>query len=261
VIGVVGLIARDLVDGAPPRLGGGGWYCARALAVLGQRAVVATKYAPEDHRLAAPLYGLGLEVAWQPAAETATFALTNRGDRRDVAIEAVGEAFTPDEVLGWVGSALGKAAWVHLPALSRADFPPETVAALAPGRTISFDGQGLVRPGRTGPVVRDPGYDPAVLEHVGVLKLSEAEAELVDLDALAVPEVLVTLGSRGVAVRADGREERVATRPLDGIDPTGAGDAFGAAYLVARSGGQGPFEAARSATAVVRGLLTQWRTR
>jgi sugar/nucleoside kinase (ribokinase family) len=39
------------------------------------------------------------------------------------------------------------------------------------------------------------------------------------------------------------------------IDPTGAGDAFAAAYLVSRSTGHAPTAAARRATALVAGLL------
>jgi sugar/nucleoside kinase (ribokinase family) len=261
VIGVVGLIARDIVDEGAPRLGGGGWWCARALAALGQKAAIATKFAAGDQRLAAPLFALGLEVVTRPAAETATFVLTNRGDRRDLEIAAVGDSFTPEDARTWIAEALGSSEWVHAAALSRHDFAPETLAELAAGRLLSLDGQGLVRPGRRGPVTRDGEFDPAVLEHVQMLKLSASEAAVVDVDSLEVPEILVSLGSRGVVVRAEGREDHVGTRPLEGIDPTGAGDSFSVAYLVARTSGQAPIEAARSATAVVHGLLTKWHSR
>jgi 2-dehydro-3-deoxygluconokinase len=67
---------------------------------------------------------------------------------------------------------------------------------------------------------------------------------------------LVTLGSRGSLVLANGRLERVATQPVEGkIDPTGAGDAFAVAYLAARSGGHAPAASARRAGALVTGLL------
>jgi sugar/nucleoside kinase (ribokinase family) len=78
------------------------------------------------------------------------------------------------------------------------------------------------------------------------------------LRELGVPEVLVTLGSRGSLVFADGRLVAVPARPVDGeVDPTGAGDAFSAAYLVARAAGNAPVPAAGRATAVVAGLLGQ----
>lgn len=260
MIGVVGPLARDVVDGGGPRIGGGAYYCARALATLGRPGVVATKYAAADRRLAAPLHGLGVRVAWRPSRETVAFRLDNRGDEREHAIDAVGEPFTVEDAAGWISEALAGASWLHAGALSRADFPVETLAALARGHRLSLDGQGLVRPGRTGIVHPDAEFDPRVLEHVSVLKLSEAEATLVDLDSLAVPELLVTMGSRGVLVRADGREQHVPTRPLELPDPTGAGDAFAVSYLTARDSGQEPLAAAQSATTVVRGLLSGWRS-
>ena len=49
--------------------------------------------------------------------------------------------------------------------------------------------------------------------------------------------------------------EHVPARPIDpGVDPTGAGDAFGAAYLVARADGGGPVGAARRACALAADL-------
>jgi sugar/nucleoside kinase (ribokinase family) len=152
---------------------------------------------------------------------------------------------------------------VHVGALARSDFPAETLAALARERRVSFDGQGLVRPARTGPLELDGDYDPEVLRHVSILKLAEEEAEALvgepDEDALrslGVPEVVLTRGSRGSLVLADGKLSQVPARAVSGeTDPTGAGDAFSAAYLVSRSTGHAPTAAARRATALVAGLL------
>ena len=103
-----------------------------------------------------------------------------------------------------------------------------------------------------------------MLQHVAILKLAEEEAEVLApgldeeaLSALGVAEVVITLGSRGAAVLAGGRLQHIAARPLAGeIDPTGAGDAFAAAYLAARSEGHAPPASARRATALVAGLLS-----
>ena len=70
-----------------------------------------------------------------------------------------------------------------------------------------------------------------------------------------VPEVVVTLGSRGSLVYAKGRLERVEARPVEGGDPTGAGDAFAVAYLASRTAGHAATAAARRASAVVAALL------
>jgi sugar/nucleoside kinase (ribokinase family) len=180
-------------------------------------------------------------------------------------VEALGDPWTEEDARGWVSDAVGRADWVHVGALARSDFPSSTLAALAGrGRTLSFDGQGLVRPARTGPLELDADFDRDVLEHISILKLAEEEAEVLApgldeeaLSALGVAEVVITLGSRGAALLAGGRLERIAARPLAGeIDPTGAGDAFAAAYLAARSEGHAPHASARRATALVAGLLS-----
>ena len=96
-----------------------------------------------------------------------------------------------------------------------------------------------------------------------MLKLSEEEAlalvgrlEERSLSELGVPEVIVTLGSRGCIVVARSRLVHVPAEPLD-VDPTGAGDAFAAAYVVERGRGHGPFQAAKGATRLVHGLLAR----
>src|SRR5205085_100998 len=74
------------------------------------------------------------------------------------------------------------------------------------------------------------------------------------LSGLGVPEVVVTLGSRGCVLAAEHRLVHISADPLD-VDPTGAGDAFAAAYVVERSRGQAPRPAAEHATRLVHGLL------
>ncbi len=147
------------------------------------------------------------------------------------------------------------ARWLHVAPLTRCEFPAATLAALARGRRLSLDGQGLVRPGRTGELRLDANYDPDVLRHVWVLKLNDEEAELMgDPSELPVPEVLVTHGSRGATVYAAGRTDEVPAYAI-GADPTGAGDGFCAAYIASRSAGLAPAAAARRATAVVAAVL------
>ena len=258
-LAIVGNLSRDVVDGGAPRVGGAPFHAARALRVLGRPALVAAKCAEADRRtLVPPLVRLGVPVLWREGDSTAAFSFRYEGERREMVVDSLGSPWTPADLRG-----LERAEWVHVGALARSDFPVETLAALARERRVSFDGQGLVRPDRTGPLELDGEYDPEVLRHVSVLKLAEEEARALvgELDAealrsLGVPEVVVTLGSEGAVVLADGRLERVAARAVHGrIDPTGAGDAFAAAYLVSRSSRHAPAAAARRATALVAGLL------
>jgi sugar/nucleoside kinase (ribokinase family) len=261
-VAVIGNLARDLVDGGPPRVGGGPFYAAQALRLQPIPGRVVTKCAEVDGGVLLPdLLALGVPVEWRPGAATSTFRLDYQGERRRTVIEALGETWSPDEATGWVSDALGDAEWVHVAPLARTDFPPETLAALADGRRLSLDGQGLVRPGRVGELRPNADYDPALLRHLQVLKLAEEEAAAVldridgeHVRALGVPEVLVTLGPRGSIVFAEGGVERVQAIAVD-ADPTGAGDVFMAAYIAARSTGIAPVDAARSASRLVERLL------
>ena len=259
-LAVVGNLSRDLVDGSPPRAGGAPFHAARALRVLGRPALVGAKCADSDRdSLLTPLVRLGLPVLWRGGSSTAAFSFRYEGDRRVMVVEALGDPWGPADLYG-----LERADWVHVGALARSDFPAETLAELARDRRVSFDGQGLVRPERTGPLELDAAYDPEVLRHVSILKLAEEEARTLvgepdesALRSLGVPEVVVTLGSEGSLVLADGKLEKVPAQAAGEVDPTGAGDAFSAVYLASRSSGHAPAAAARRATALVAGLLAR----
>ena len=261
-LAVVGNLSRDLVDGGPPRVGGPPFWAARALRALETPALVVAKCAGADRALLMrPLVALGVPVLWLGGSSTAAFSIRYEGDRREMTVDGIGDSWSPKDV-----RKLGDARWIHVGALAQSDFPAATLAELASGRRrILFDGQGLVRPARTGPLELHADFDPEVLRHVSVLKLAEEEAQALvgepdeaALRALGVPEIIVTLGSRGSLVYADGQLERVATRAVGGpVDPTGAGDAFAVAYMAARAGGHAPVASARRAGALVTGLLAR----
>jgi sugar/nucleoside kinase (ribokinase family) len=258
-LGVVGLVSLDRVDGGIPRLGGVPVYAARAVRLLGQPAVVATKLADEDRpRLA----GLGLPILAESAPRTIEFRIENDGDGRRLAIDELGEPWSPAEARGWLTRALADSDWVHAGALTRADFPAETLAVLARGRVLSLDGHGLVRRADLGDLVLEGAYDPDVLHHVSVLKLGHEELDALGLEltesslaSLGVREVVVTLGKTGAVVYADGLAEHVPTIPLEGVDPTGAGDSWMTAYLSYRRRRHSPVSAARLANGAAGAIL------
>ena len=260
-LAIIGNLARDLVAGGPPRIGGTPFHAARALRELGVRAEIATKCAPEHRDTLLPkLAALGFPVVWRAARATATFSFRYEDERRLMTIEQVGEPWTPEEIDGWAAPALRRARWVHVGPLARTDFSPAAVTALARGRRVALDGQGLVRPARAGPLALDAEFERTVLEHVSVLKLAEEEAEVVrdafgrSLGDLGVPELLVTYGGSGSLLSFEGKEHRFDARTVD-ADPTGAGDAFLAAYVAGRSRGDRPPTAAERATRLVERLL------
>lgn len=259
-LALVGSLSFDLVDDGPPRVGGAPIHCGRALRMLDARAHVIARCAGQDREQFRRAFAhLGLPVALRVHdGDTTTFAFTYEGDRRLMRVTRIGAVWSPIDV-----AAVPRGAWVHVGALLRGDFPAETLAALARGRRVSFDGQGLTRVRAVGPLQLEAEPDPQVLRHVSILKLAVEEAEALAggiepkaLAALGPPEVVVTFGSDGSLVVADGRALEIRARHVD-VDPTGSGDAFSAAYLVSRARGHIPAAAARRATAVVGEILRQ----
>jgi sugar/nucleoside kinase (ribokinase family) len=253
VIALIGNLSRDVLPGQAPRVGGGSYHGARALQRLRVPARIVARCAAADRDLLLPpLVRLGTPVRYVPGTQTATFSFSYDGDVRTMTVDALGDAWAPDDL-----PELTSGHWVHVAPLSRHEFPAETIAALAKRRRVSFDGQGLVRVPKVGPLELDDAFDRDLLRHIWVLKLAEEEAEVVgDPAALGVREVVVTHGSRGSTVYCGGHAEFIPARGLP-QDPTGAGDAFATAYIVARSAGFGPAGAARRATAVVASLLVR----
>jgi sugar/nucleoside kinase (ribokinase family) len=263
-VAVLGNLALDRIDGGSPQPGGGPFHAARALRAMNRPSLVVARCAAADRAVLVPaLVRLGVPVLWRDSATTARFSIEYKGEgERAMAIEELGSPWNPEDAA--LGTALARVDWLHVAPLARSDFPAETLSVLGRGRRISLDGQGLVRPACTGPLKLDADYDPELLRSASILKLAEEEAHALfgeptesALRSLGVPEVVVTLGPRGSIVYADGLAEHVSTKAVLGPrDPTGAGDAFAVAYLVARSGSFSPPAAARWASGVVAGLLS-----
>ena len=261
LIAAIGHITRDVVAGADPRPGGGVFYATRALAHLAADAH-AVAACSEVHRaqLVPPLEAFGLPVTWQPSSTTTAYSFHYEGDVRIMRQEAVGDPWSAEQAV----AAAGDAPWVNVCALVRSDFPSATLAALTDrGHQLVIDAQGLVRTPALGPLYCD-GDIGDVLRHITGLKLNDEEAEILvgttdpeALRALDVREAVLTLGSRGSVVVTSDLIERVPAVEIEAlVDPTGAGDTFTVAYMLARGGGAEPVEAARSASDVVASFLT-----
>ncbi|MGZ4338882.1 MAG: carbohydrate kinase family protein [Gaiellaceae bacterium] len=250
MIALLGNLSRDVVPGAPPRAGGGPIHGGRALQRLRVPARIVARCAAADRETLLPaLVRLGTPVRYVPGKSTAAFSFTYDGDQRTMTIDALGDTWQPADLPEL------RSRWIHVAPLSRGEWPAATLAALAKRHRVSLDGQGLVRPARTGPLELDDDFDRDILRHVWVLKLAEEEAEVIgDVSALGVREILVTQGSRGSTVHCGGTAEFIPAHAID-ADPTGAGDAFATAYIVGRNAGFNPAGAARRATAVVASLL------
>lgn len=260
-IAALGHLTRDVVAGSDPRSGGGVFWSTRALARLDADAKVhASCSAAHRTALVPPLESFGLPVTWHESSATTAYSFHYEGDRRIMWQEAVGDPWSPEQAVAGIGDAT----WINVCALTRTDFPSETLAALAKdGRRLVVDLQGLVRTATIGPLETD-AHIGDVLHHVEVLKLNDEEAETLvgsadpeKLHSLGVPEVILTLGSQGAWVVTPDLVEHVPAVPVEGaVDPTGAGDTYSVTYLVQRAEGAEPVEAARVAAATVSEFLS-----
>jgi sugar/nucleoside kinase (ribokinase family) len=260
-VAVLGNLTRDVVAGAEQRPGGAVFYSARALARIGADAHVAVSCARDDWAVLAPhVERFPLPVAWYESPTTTAYSFHYEGDARIMRQDAVGEPWSAERAV----EAARDARFVHVGALVRTDFPVETLAALAAdGRKLLVDAQGLVRRADLGPLQTDGDVGDA-LRYVTILKLNDEEAETLvgsaapeALQTLGVPEVILTLGSKGSSVITPGAIVDVPAREIAGpVDPTGAGDTFSAGYLTARAAGDDPATAAERATATVATFLS-----
>jgi sugar/nucleoside kinase (ribokinase family) len=240
-LAVVGQLSRDVAAGGAPRIGGPPWHAARALRALGADARIVAKCGEDDavdftRRLET------LELPFELVVGERTTAFSFSYDARGVramSVDAVGDPWTADEL------RLDGVEWLYVGSLLRGEID---VGWVAEGRHVLLDGHGLVRVPEPGPLRLDGGFDREQLRHVQMLKLADEEA--VAAGPVDVPELIVTHGALGSTVNG----VDVAAAPVD-RDPTGAGDMFGAAYLVHRSEGAEPVEAARRAAELVAELL------
>ncbi|MCV7254898.1 carbohydrate kinase [Mycolicibacterium fluoranthenivorans] len=256
---VLGNLAIDIIDGAPPSPGGCASFAGVALEDVSVLAHIVGMGAPADHELFdAVLERFGSMVRFLPSDRTSAFRLDyDDTDHRRMSVDAIGPVWTAADI----DTDDPRTTWIHLAPLMRTDFPASTLAHLAArGHRIAYDGQGLVRADRLGPLTLDRNFSSDLLGHLDVLKLAEDEAVIVadgDFDAaaaerLGVPEIVVTYGSEGCDIYKDGTVVRVpaAWRVL-GVQTTGAGDMFTSCYVANRADGADPRRAAELASELV----------
>jgi sugar/nucleoside kinase (ribokinase family) len=263
----MGNLAVDVINGAPPSPGGCASFAGVALEAMAGPGRIIGIAAEHDHALFDPLvdrFGSFLRIL--PGQRTSSFRLDYVDvDHRTMTVEAIGPVWGQAEI----AAADPDTTWIHLAPLLRGDFPAETLALLASrGHRIVYDGQGLVRADRLGPLTLDRHFSAEMLPHLTVLKLAEDEAVIVadgEFDAstaerLGVPEILVTFGSEGCDVYTEGSVVRVpAAWQVSGVQTTGAGDMFTACYTANRSAGADPREAVALASELVARELDRRR--
>lgn len=151
----------------------------------------------------------------------------------------------------------------HLGTLLADDFAPEIVEFLAKKGDVCIDVQGYLR------TIRDEKVYPMewtdklrLLKQTAILKANEWESQTLtgfadpyqaaeQIHDWGVREVLITLGSNGSVIYADGHFYDIpAYPPSQLIDATGCGDTYCAGYLYARANGMDYAESGRFAAAM-----------
>ena len=201
----------------------------------------------------------GIDVDVIPSRHTVFFENSygeNMNNRRQRVL-AKADPFTTANLAGV------KARFIHLGSLLADDFSLDTIKSLCGRGTLSVDAQGFLRY-VDGEQVRpcDWADKEEALRYVDVLKVNEHEIESLtgysDLESAGrvlagwgPREVLMTLGSYGSVIYADGQMHRIpAYSPKRLVDATGCGDTYATGYLYMRSRGAGYDEAGRFAAAM-----------
>ncbi len=151
----------------------------------------------------------------------------------------------------------------HLGTLLADDFSSDVVKYLSTKGLISIDVQGYLREVRGESVHAIDWKDKEdVLRCTDILKLNEHEMEVITsyknprtvamhLAEYGVREIVITLGSYGSLIYADGKFYEIpAYKPSVLVDATGSGDTYSTGYLYCRSQGMGCEEAGKFAAAM-----------
>lgn len=218
-----------------------------------------TKLGEEDMQAVSLMREAGIDVEVRPSRHTVYFENKygeNQNERTQRVLEKA-DPFTIDDVSGL------DAGIYHLGSLLADDFSPEVVKYLSQHGRISIDAQGYLRDVR-GHDVHAVDWEGKldILAMTDIIKVNEHEMQVITglndaheaalrLAGWGVKEVVVTLGSEGSLIYAEGRFHEIpAYAPREIVDATGCGDTYSAGYLYCRALGAGYSEAGRFAAAM-----------
>lgn len=240
--------------------GGTAFYFAHAMSSLhADNFLLVTSLAESEMKAVDDIRALGIEVTVLPSRKSVYFENRYGEDQnhRTQRVLAKADPFTPEGVAGI------KARYYHLGSLLADDFSIDIIKALSEKGIVSVDAQGYLREVRGDKVYPVDWNDKLeALKYIDILKVNEHEAAVLTgatdprrgaeiLAGWGVKEVVLTLGSMGSVILADGRAYEIpAFTPTDIVDATGCGDTYMAGYLYMRNKGAGYEEAGRFAAAM-----------
>lgn len=242
--------------------GGTSYYFSWGFSHLNQEKVsyqLVTSLAEEDMKAVEDMRQAGIEVSVIPSRRTVFFENIygeNMNDRQQ-RVRAKADPFSLESVRDI------EAKYIVLGSLLADDFPMEVLEYLSTKGTLVVDAQGYLREVRHEEVYAVDWKDKLeALQYIDILKVNEHEAAVLtgkedlreaclQLAAWGVKEVLLTLGSDGSVVLADGRFYEIpAYKPHEAKDATGCGDTYVMGYVYRRVQGASIPEAACFAASV-----------
>ena len=240
--------------------GGTSFYFAHGMSHLDtSNFLLVTSLAESEMQAVEDIRKEGVEVKVLPSAKSVYFENTygENQNNRTQRVLAKADPFTVD------GLRDVDARIYHLGSLLADDFPLELIKHLSEKGIVSVDAQGYLREVRGDKVFAiDWAEKREALKYITILKANEHESEVLTgekdprkaakiLADWGVKEVLLTLGSYGSLIYADGEFHEIpAFEPAEGVDATGCGDTYMTGFLYMRNKGASYDEAGRFAAAM-----------
>ncbi len=242
--------------------GGTSFYFSYGISALNNPSVsyrLLTSLADSELKSVLDMREQGIDVEVIPSRHTVFFENIygeNQNNRKQ-RVRAKADPFTIEKVKGV------RARYIVLGSLLADDFSTDVIRYLSQHGTLVVDAQGYLREVRDQKVYAVDWTDKLeALKYVDVLKVKEYEIEGLtgiqgqheacrQLAQWGVKEVLLTLGSYGSVIYADGQFHDIpAYHPLKIVDATGCGDTYVMGYVYKRALGASPLQAGRFAAAV-----------
>lgn len=218
-----------------------------------------TALAPSEFKAVEDIRAKGIKVTVIPSHRTVYFENTygENQDNRSQRVLAKADSFTVEQLENI------NAHIFHLGSLLADDFSLDVVKYLSTKGILAVDAQGYLREVRGEKVYPIDWTDKVeALKYIDILKVNEHEMEVLtgqtdikqaalQLAEWGVKEVLITLGSLGSIIYAEGTFHKIpAYPPKDIVDATGCGDTYATGYLYMRNKGASYEEAGCFAAAM-----------
>ncbi len=241
--------------------GGTAFYFAHAMSRLNDNSnfQLVTSLADSEMKAVDDIRNLGIDVKVIPSP-TSVYFENKYGENQNERTQRVLAKAAPFTVGGLRDV---EARVFHLGTLLADDFSLDVVRYLASKGRVSADVQGYLREVRGENVYHIDWAEKAeALKYIDILKANEKEMEVLTgttdtreaariLADWGVKEVLLTLGSEGSLIYADGKFHEIpAYEAPDVVDATGCGDTYMTGYLYKRALGADYDEAGRFAAAM-----------